>query len=84
MNIINESSDVFITVDGVHKRVGKVYEAINGIWVLRYNDPFCDILIDFKYSKDGNGNVRVLDWKGTLEGEVSTEIVIPDNPSIIL
>lgn len=46
------------------------YEAIN--------------LIDFEYTKNNDGTYTLTAWKGTLNGEPSTELVIPDDPRIIL
>lgn len=43
-----------------------------------------DILIDFEYTKNDNGTYTLTAWKQTLNGEPSTEMVIPDNPKIIL
>ena len=47
-------------------------------------DPFYDTLIDFEYTKNSDGTVTITAWKGTLNGEPSTELVIPDNNRIIL
>lgn len=47
-------------------------------------DPFYDSLIDFEYIKNDDRTVTLTAWKGTLNGVPSTEIVIPDNPRIIL
>ena len=47
-------------------------------------DTFYDSLIDFEYTKNSDGTVTLTAWKGTLNGEPSTELVIPNNPRIIL
>lgn len=47
-------------------------------------DPFYDSLIDFEYTKNSDGTVTLTAWKGTLNGEPSTELVIPDSNRIIL
>lgn len=41
-------------------------------------------LIDFKYKDNGDGTFTIIDWKDTLNGEPSTECIIPDDPNIIL
>lgn len=47
-------------------------------------DTLYDSLIDFEYIKNNDGTVTLTAWKGTLNGEPSTELVIPDNARIIL
>lgn len=47
-------------------------------------DPLYDALIDFEYIKNNDGTVTLTAWKGTLNGEPSTELVIPDSNRIIL
>lgn len=46
-------------------------------------DPSVE-LIDFEYIDNGDGTYTITGWKETLNGEPSTEMVIPDNPLIIL
>ena len=41
-------------------------------------------LIDFEYTDNGNGTYTITGWKGTKNGEASTEMVIPNNSKIIL
>lgn len=41
-----------------------------------------DILIDFTYVKDEDGNYHITGWKETLNGEPSTICVIPDTDKI--
>lgn len=52
-------------------------------WRLYRNDPFKDLLIDFEYELDGKQAILIA-WKGTLNGEPSTEMVIPNDERIIL
>ena len=47
-------------------------------------DPFIEMLIDFKYTKNSDGTATLTAWKGTLNGVPSTELVIPDDSRIIL
>ena len=41
-------------------------------------------LVDFEYTDNNNGTYTIGGWKGTLNGQPSTEIVIPNNSKIIL
>ena len=50
---------------------------------LSQEDPFKELLIDFEYKLNG-GKAILTAWKGTLNGEPSTELVIPDDERIIL
>lgn len=86
MSIDFESaSSVYVTVGGVHKKVSKVLETVNGVWVLKYlGDEFAALLVDFEYTNNDNGTATITGWKGTYNGEPSTELVIPDDPRIIL
>ena len=48
-------------------------------------NPFDEaLLVDFKYIKNDDGTYELTEWKGTLNGENSTECVIPDNALIIV
>ena len=51
-------------------------------WVI--GEDFSNILQDFEYIENNDGTVTITDWKGTLNGVPGTELVIPDNSSIIL
>jgi hypothetical protein len=44
-------------------------------------DPVA-ILVDFDYTDNGDGTYIITDWKQTLNGESSTELVIPNNTHI--
>lgn len=78
------------TVGGIYKEVSKIFETINGVWVLRYqnetplDEALVASLIDFEYIDNKDGTVTLTAWKGTLNGVASTELVIPDNPNILL
>ena len=43
-----------------------------------------ELLIDFGYTDNDDGTYTLIRWKQTLNGEPSTEMVIPDNSSIKL
>lgn len=48
-------------------------------------NPFDEaLLVDFKYIKNDDGTYELTEWKGTLNGENSTECIIPDNAFIIV
>lgn len=42
------------------------------------------VLIDFDYVEEENGTYTITGWKQTLNGEPSTELIIPDNSLINL
>ena len=42
------------------------------------------VLIDFNYTDNGDGTYTITSWKQTLNGENSTEIIIPNNGKIKL
>lgn len=56
---------------------------INKHWYLLNNNDDSDLLIDFEYIEDGD-NYILTDWKGTLNGKKSTELIIPNSKKIIL
>lgn len=43
-----------------------------------------EILVDFEYTDNGDGTYTLTGWKGTLNGEPSTEIIVPDYEFIVL
>jgi len=42
------------------------------------------ILVDFEYTDNGDGTYTLTGWKGTYNGEASTEMIIPDYACIIV
>lgn len=46
-------------------------------------DP-ATVLIDFNYTDNSDGTYTITGWKGTYNGETSTEIIIPNNGCIIV
>ena len=80
--------NIYIGVDGVARRVLKAYIGVDGIARLFYaSTAWPEFLIDFDgyIQHDNEKEIYVItDWKGTLNGEPSTEIVIPDNENILL
>lgn len=82
-------TDIYIGVDNVSKKVLKGYVGVDGVAKLFWagSIPFPDFLIDFNGYVEGteeNPIYVLTSWKGTLNGEASTEIVIPDRNDIIL
>lgn len=79
---------LYIGVNGIARRVLKGYIGVNGVARMFYiSAPLPDFLIDFNgYTRvEGDKETYVITgWKGTLNGEPSTELVIPDNENILL
>lgn len=71
----NVDSDGKVTITYIER--GKKY--ITTIYVDVINE-----LVDFYYTDNGNGTVTITGWKGTLNGEPSTEMVFPNDPRVIL
>ena len=46
--------------------------------------PFTDVLVDFEYTDNGDGTYTITGWKGTYNGEPSTEMIIPNYENIIV
>lgn len=42
------------------------------------------LLSDYEYVDNGDGTYTIVGWNGTLNGEPSTEMVLPDDSSVIL
>ena len=43
-----------------------------------------DVLVDFEYTPNGDGTYTLTSWSGTLNGEPSTELIVPDNDKLIV
>lgn len=43
-----------------------------------------NLFIDFVYTDNGDGMYTITDWKGTLNGQPSTEVVVPNNRQIVV
>ena len=61
---------------------GAYYYITVPITVSEFNKEFS--LIDFNFIDNGNDTYTLTEWKGTLNGIPSTELVIPNNSKIIL
>lgn len=42
------------------------------------------VLVDFEYTTNEDGTYTITSWKGTLSGETSTELIVPNNGLIIV
>lgn len=70
-------------------RLGLPYVYHNGKWCFClykiYRDLFIKILQDFEYTIPfDSSTATIIDWKETYQGELSNDLVIPNNPKIIL
>ena len=65
-------NDTFIEIKAGITHIATVPITINPF------DPAI-ILIDFNYTDNGDDTYTITGWKGTYNGEASTEIIIPDN-----
>ena len=74
---INDSTFEILYVEN-----GVTHSATIELNIIKF-DPSVE-LIDFEYIDNGDGTYTITGWKETLNGEPSTEMVIPDNPLIIL
>lgn len=63
----------------------KIYCIDGGVYVDNINDIFSITnIIDFEYTINEDGMCALTEWKETLNGEPSTELIIPDNAKLIL
>lgn len=72
--IVEEVLKIFCIDGGVYVTIGLT---ISGAAMSK-------ILIDFEYTDNGDETYTLTGWKETHNGEESTELVIPDEPGIIL
>lgn len=57
---------------------------IGSLWIDTNTVSYEELLTDFEYVENDDGTYTLTEWKGTYNGEESTEIIIPDDESIIL
>ena len=76
----------FLTVNGIHREVKSAFLTVGGVHKQCYSSTLSieDILVDFNYTDNGNDTYTITSWKGTFNGVSSTELIIPDDPRIIL
>ena len=81
-NILSADTNVIISyidnVSGIEYSV-----TINGGFEVTEFDPTI-WLIDFEYTTNDDGTYTITGWKQTLNGEPSTELIVPDNSLIII
>jgi hypothetical protein len=70
------------SIDIVYKEAGIVHKDTVQVTVSEF-DP-ATVLVDFTYTDNGDGTYTITDWKGTLNGTPSTEIIIPNYGCIIV
>lgn len=68
-------NDTFIEIKYIE--AGITHIATVPITVNSFNPAI--ILVDFDYTDNGDGTYTITGWKGTYNGEASTEIIIPNN-----
>lgn len=69
------------SVEVMYTQFGKNYTISVNIIV---KDVSTDDLIDFNYTTNEDGTYTITSWKETLNGEPSTEMIIPDSEFIVL
>ena len=66
------------------KKVVKVSYIENNVLYETQFEITVSALVDFEYIDNGDGTYTITGWKGTLNEQPSTEMVFPDDPSVIL
>lgn len=77
-DIIVKSSNVMIS----YEEAGNTYTTTLQVDLTPYDAEAA--LIDFEYTANSDNTYTITGWKGTLNGEPSTEMVVPDNGLIKL
>lgn len=57
---------------------------IGSLWIDTNTVSYEKLLTDFEYTENDDGTYTLTEWKGTCNGEESTEIIIPDDEQIVL
>lgn len=78
----NGLTDDITSVEITYTEAGIIHSVIIPITVRSF-DPTVD-LIDFEYTANDDGTYTLTGWKETLNGEASTEMIIPNNTLIVL
>lgn len=82
---VETQSVVKTYTQSVAHKVKKAYIGdANGVAREWWNPVFQDELVDFEYVDNYNYTATIIDWKGTLNGVPSTELIIPANPKVCL
>ena len=70
-NIVVSESPIVLT----YEKFGETFFTSFELTII----PIEDVLTDFQYIKNDDGTYTLTAWKGTLNGEPSTELVVPDS-----
>lgn len=70
------------SIEITYEEAGVVHTATMPVTVSAF-DPTI-VLVDFEYTANDDGTYTITGWKGTLNGEASTEMIIPNNGLIIV
>lgn len=81
--------DEILTLDSTNVEVvftfnGKSYSDNITFTVVELDPEIKNMLIDFQYDINRNNTYTLTDWYQTYNGNPSTEVIIPDNPNIVL
>ena len=77
-------SDYTYTIDTDNGVVTIIYTERGKEFTASYNAEVLQYSEDFTYSVNDDGTYTITGWKGTCNGEPSTEMILPNHPSIIL
>lgn len=80
---INAPKDYILLTDQVSGKKYRIYMRDGNLVSEREFDPTTD-LVDFEYADNDDGTYTITSWKGTCNGQPSTEMIIPNNSAIIL
>lgn len=78
-NYLNEG-DTYVEITYIE--AGMVHVTTVSITVIPFDATL--VLVDFEYTDNGDGTYTITGWRGTYNGEPSTEIIIPNNGRIIV
>jgi hypothetical protein len=78
-----DNTNIELTVTYTNPDDGQVY-TVTCNYEITITSFIESLLIDFEYTDNGDGTYTITDWKQTLNGVPSTEVVVPDNENIIL
>ena len=81
--------DEILTLDSTNAEAvftfnGKSYSDNITFTVVELDPEIKNMLIDFQYDINRNNTYTLTDWYQTYNGNPSTELIIPDNPNIVL
>ena len=80
---IKAPKDYILLTDQVNGKKYRIYMSDGNLVSEREFDPTTD-LVDFEYADNDDGTYTITSWKGTCNGQPSTEMIIPNHSAIIL